>query len=134
MVTRRMPRVEAVLLPILRDAFPGVQVVSVIPDVDQRSYPLVSIRRIGGLAVAMDGLDRATVEVLVFTTDGYAETQELYMDVRQAIWDAVDQQMVTDAGYLHSFTESVGPMATSSTFDDTWLVQGLIQLGVRPPR
>lgn len=134
MVARNIPRVEAIVLPILRSAFPDAQVTSFIPDVSQRRYPLINVRRIGGLAVAMDRLDRASLEMVVVSAESLAAAQDLYLDARQAIWNAVDQQTVTDAGYLHSFTESVGPMVTTSAFDDTWMVQGLIQLGVRPPR
>lgn len=43
-----MIRVQSVLLPLLQAALPGVQVVSVVPDVDQRQLPMVHIHRVGG--------------------------------------------------------------------------------------
>src|SRR5690606_21200752 len=61
MVERRIPRVQEIILPVLREALPGVLVTSWIPDVDRRSYPLVNIRKVGGIPVDMDVLDRQTI-------------------------------------------------------------------------
>lgn len=129
-----MQRVQKIVLPLLRAALPGVTVTSQIPDVDQRSYPLVNARRVGGSSRVMDLLDRPTIELIVISDESRTHSEELFMDARQVIWDAVAQQTVTDAGYLHSFRETVGPTPTSSPFPDTFMTQGLIQLGVRPPR
>jgi hypothetical protein len=45
----RMPRPAPVVLPILRDALPGVKVGTWVEDVDLREFPLINIRRVGGV-------------------------------------------------------------------------------------
>lgn len=134
MVTRTMPRVHDVLVPELRSALPTVAVTTWIPDVDKRTYPLVNIRRIGGAAVDVARLDIASLEVVAYARGSLIVAEDLYLDARHAIWEMVQRQTVTDAGYLHSFRETVGPTNYESPFEDTWRVQGVIQLGLRPPR
>lgn len=134
MVQRRMRRVQAIVLPLLRAELPEVLVTSELPDADLRTYPLLNVRRLGGASRLVDGLELATIEIMAISARGRAESEDLYLDARQVIWNAVDQQTVTSAGYFHSFRETVGPTPVSSPFDDTWSTQGLIQLGVRPPR
>lgn len=133
MVERRIPRVQEILLPALREALPGVLVTSWIPDVDRRSYPLVSIRKVGGTPVDMDVLDRQTIELQAIGNESLAATEDLFYDARYVIWEMVKNQTVTPAGHLHSFTDSSGAMQLESPYTDTWRIQGLIQLGVRPP-
>ena len=134
MVERRIPRVQEILLPALREALPGVLVTSWIPDVDRRSYPLVNIRKVGGIPVDMDVLDRQTIEIQAIGDESLAATEDLFYDSRYAIWEMVKNQTVTPAGHLHSFTDSSGAMQLESPYTDTWRIQGLIQLGVRPPQ
>lgn len=134
-VDRKMPRVQEVVLPYLREQLPPeVTVTSWIPDVDKRTFPIVNIRRLGGLPVDPDTFDRAVIEMTAYTRDGLVATEDLYLDCRHLIYRMVDKQIVTPAGYLHSYFETMGPMQFDSPFDDTWRVQGLIQLGIRPPR
>lgn len=135
MVTRKMPRIQAVLFPVLRAELPGVAFTSWVPDVDLRTYPLVNVRRLGGISRHVKMLDRAVIEVTAYSRDGLVATEDLYLDVRQVIFDMVEQQtVVPDVGSLSSFFETMGPTQFDSPFDDTWRVQGLIQLGIRPPR
>lgn len=134
MVQRRMPRIQQIVLPLLRDALPGVQVVSWIPRVDLRDYPMLEVRRIGGLPVDITELDRPVIEMTAYGKETLADTEDLYLDARQAIWDAVEDQTVTPDGYLHSFFETMGMTQFDSPLADTWRIQGLIQLGLRPPR
>lgn len=135
MVTRTMPRVQEVLLPILRAELPGVSITGKLPPVAFRDYPLVNIRRIGGSAVDMRFLDRPTLEVLAVTDGTPVDAENLYLDVRQAIFDAVDRQTVVEGvGHLHSFAEQMGPTPFDSPYSNTWGVQGLIQVGLRPRR
>ncbi|WP_142000341.1 hypothetical protein [Amycolatopsis cihanbeyliensis] len=129
-----MPRVQEVLLPVLRAALPEVAVTTWVPDVDYRRYPLLNLRRLGGLPVDVRRLDLAVIEMTAFTRDGLVATEDLYLDARQVIWDMVANQTVTAYGYLHSYFETMGPTQFDSTFDDSWRVQGLIQLGIRPPK
>lgn len=134
MVDRRMPRIQEVVLPILREKLPDVTFTSWVPDVDYRTYPLVNIRRLGGYPIDPRRLDRAVIEMTAYSRDGLVETEDLYLDCRQVIWDMVQEQTVTPAGHLCSYFETLGPTQFDSPFDDTWRIQGLIQLGIRPPR
>lgn len=134
MVVRRMPRVHEIIIPVLREEFPGVLISSWVPDVDKRTYPLINIRRLGGLPYDLDFLDKPVVEMTVYHKESLPAAENLYYDARQVLWDMVKRQTVTPAGHLHSFFETLGPTQFDSKFDDTWRIQGLIQLGVRPPR
>lgn len=151
-----MPRIERVVLPILRDGLPDhVSVVTWTPDTDHRTgapeipeldlrkYPLVKIRRMGGLPdqTRPDLLDKAVIELTVFSTAtdshyvGYGGTQDLLLDAQYLIFQAVrNQTVVEDVGYLHSQFQTMGPIQLDSPFDDTWRWQSLIQLGLRPVR
>lgn len=135
MVVRRMPRIQDVVVPILRAGLgSGVAVSSWVPDVDYRTYPLVNVRRLGGLARDIDFLDLPVVELTAYHQAGLVECEDLYLDARQILQEAVDKQTQTPAGYLHSFFETLGPTQFDSPFEDTWRIQGLIQLGLRPVR
>lgn len=134
MVVRKMPRIQAVIIPRFRVELPGVLVTSWVPDVDHRTFPLLNVRRLGGLPVDVKRLDRPVIELTAYSADGLVATEDLFMDARQVLWDMVDNQTVTPSGYLHSFFETMGPTQFDSPFDDTWRIQGLIQLGVRPRR
>lgn len=134
MVTRILPRVQEIILPILRAELPGVTCGSWVSDVDTRVFPLINVRRIGGLDVDLDYLGKPTIELTAYSRAGLVGTEDLYLDARQVIWEMVRNQTVTEKGYLHSFFETMGPTQFDSPFDDSWRIQGLIQLGVRPPR
>lgn len=134
-VTRRMPRIQAVLLPVLREALgSGVKVGSWVEGVDYRDMPLINVRRMGGIALDIDQMDRATIELTAYGNEGLVQTENLLLDARQVIWDTADRQVVTPKGYLHSFRETMGPTQFDSPYDGTWRIQCLIQLGLRPPR
>lgn len=106
-----------------------------IADVDKRTFPLINVRRLGGTSNLPNFMDSATIEMTAFSRDGIVETENLLLDARQAIWDAVDRQTVIDGvGYLHSYFETMGPTQFDSPFDDTWRIQSLTQLGLRPIR
>jgi|SRR5690606_1651253 len=128
-----MPRVQEVLLPVLREKMPDVTFTSWVPDVDRRQFPIVNIRRLGGLPVDVRRLDRAIIELTAYSADGLVACENLYLDARTVIWDMWRFQTVTPAGSICSYWETMGPTQFDSPFDDTWRVQGLIQLGLRPP-
>lgn len=134
MVDRTMPRVQEVLFPVLREEMPDVMFTSWVPALEHRTYPLINIRRLGGLPVHVRRLDRPVIEMTAYSRDGAVACEDLYLDARTVVFDMVDKQTVTPAGYLHSFFETLGPTPFDSPFEDTWRVQGLIQLGLRPPR
>lgn len=130
-----MIRPQSVVLPILRSALPGVSVVSVAPNVDYRTFPMVSIRRAGGTRHP-DLPRRFSLPMLEPTTvsaDGPVEAEELYYDALDALYDAVRQQeTVAGVGYLHSLKVAQGAAQAPSPFPDSWLVRGSIKLGLRP--
>lgn len=132
----RFPRVQEVILPILRDALPGVQITSWIPDVDHRVYPMINIRRLGGVRDRKnpEQLDHPMIEMTAYGTDGLPETEELYTRALDAILHAKETQKVSENGYLSYVREIMGQTQFSSLFVDSWRVQGIIQLGVRAPR
>lgn len=133
MVARDMPRVQSVILPHLRAELPGVTVVSWIPRVDVREFPLLQVRRLGGRLKDPIRLDLPVIELTAYTRGGLEATEDLLLDARQVLWEMVDRQVVIPGvGYLHSFFETMGPTQFDSPFEDSWRVQGLIQLGVRP--
>lgn len=129
-----MPRVQSIILPVLREALPGVTVGSWYRDIDYRTFPILNIRRLGGVGPDPKRLDLPVIEMTAYTQESLPATESLYMDAREVLLDMVERQTVTPSGYLHSFTETMGPTPFDSPFEDTWRVQGLIQLGVRPLR
>jgi hypothetical protein len=128
-------RPAPVVLAVLRQALPDVEVVSWIPNVDHRTFPLVSVTRAGG--TRHEGrprlLSHPEVDLSVFHAEGLVQAEELYEDVLDALFDAVQAQtVVPGAGYLHSLTESQGATLTKSPFADTWAVAGSVTVGLRP--
>lgn len=137
MVVRKMPRIQKVVLPILRTGLndPSITVGSWVNMVDARTYPIVNVRRLGGLPVDIDYLDRAVIEMTVYHDESLTAAEDLYADCRQVLWNAVkNQTVVADVGHLSSYRETLGPTQFDSPFDGTWRIQGLIQLGLRPRR
>lgn len=135
MVTRRIPRVQEIALPILKAELPGVRVTSWGTDVDDRVFPWVNIRRLGGLPVDVDMFDRAVVEVTAYTDTNLIDCENLLLDARQVLWNAWKAQTVVPAkGSIGSYFETLGPTQFDSPYDDTWRVQYLVQLGIRPIR
>lgn len=139
MADRVMPRVQEVLMPILRSElepdYPGLMVTSWVPNVDLRKFPVLNVRRLGGAAVDADLIDRPVIELTSYAGPDLPTCEELLLDARQTIWEMVrDQTVVEGVGYLHSYTETMGPTQFDSTFDDVWRVQMLIALALRPAR
>ena len=132
----KFPRASSVVLPILRAALPGITVNTWGADIDYREFPFVNIRRVGGARHDRRPTEFAkpVMEMSVYTAEGLPETEQLYEDALEALYEAVRQQTQTSAGYLHSIKETMGMTQFSSLFQDSWRVQGLIQLGVRPPQ
>jgi hypothetical protein len=132
----KLPRVQAIVLPLLREAFPDVKVGSWVEDIDHREFPMINIRRLGGKRHSKrpQKLGFPVIEMTAFGTEGLPETEQLYEDALEVLYEAVQLQTQTPAGYLHSINENMGATQFSSLFMDSWRVQGLIQLGIRPPR
>lgn len=133
----KLPRAQAVVIPLLREALPGgVKVGSWVEDIDYRDFPMINLRRIGGIRHDRRPTQLAypVLEMTAFGTDGLIETEQLYEDALEALYEAVRLQKQTPSGYLHSMFETMGATQFSSLFMDSWRVQGLIAFGVRPPQ
>ena len=133
-----LPRVQKVVAPILRGdpRLSGVEVVTWVPDIDYRSFPMLQIRRIGGIrnpnAPTLHTLP--VIELSAYSTEGLIECEELYEEALDVLYDAVESQTQTPAGYLTYIYETMGATQFSSLFQDSWRIQGLLRLGVRAPR
>lgn len=133
MPVTEIPRVQEIIIPLLRAAFPAVQVVSWVPEIDDRQYPIMNVRRAGGYPVDPKLLDRGTVELTSYGNVNLEETEQLLKRTQIALWDAVrNQTVVPGVGYLHSYRQTFGPTQFDSPYDNTWRVQSLVQFGFRP--
>lgn len=110
--------------------------VSWVPNVEHRNFPIIQIRRLGGVRhrTKPDLLGKPVIELTVHRKEGLPETEQFYEDVLEALYEAVRNQTQTPAGYLHSIFETMGSTQFSSQYQDAWRVQGLLQLAVRPRR
>lgn len=133
-----MPRIQQVVLPILRadPRLAGVEMTSWVPDIDYRDFPMINIRRIGGIrnpkAPTVHSLP--VIEMSAYSNEGLVECEELYETALEVLYDAVKNQTQTAAGYLQSMYETMGATQFSSLYQDSWRIQGLIRFGIRPPR
>jgi hypothetical protein len=139
----KLPRVADIVLPLLKDAGlygpygdVGERVYTWIPDVDYRNYPLIEVRRVGGGRHARYPVQMGfpVIELSAYTNVGLPETEQLFEDALEVLYDAVFQQTMTDAGHLSSMKETMGATQFGSPFQDSWKVMGLIKLGIRPPK
>lgn len=124
-----------VVLAVLRGALPGASVVSVVPDVDHRTFPMVAIRREGGtrLPGAPRRLSHPVLAMTAVSADGPVQAEELYEEALDALFDAVHAQTVVPMiGGLHSIREERGAAQVESKYPDTWTVEGSVRLGVKP--
>lgn len=131
-------RVQKVVLPLLRGdkRLEGVTVTTWIPDIDYREFPLINIRRIGGIRNP-DGPtlhSLPVIEMTAYSNASLIECEELYETALEVLYDSVSHQTRTDAGYVQSLYETMGATQFSSLFQDSWRVQGLLRLCVRKPR
>jgi len=138
-----LPRVQTVMLPILNaypaiaNRVPAVKCGTWIPEIDYRDFPLIHLRRVGGSRNRNHPtkLSLSVIEMTAFGAVSLPDTENLYEDALEALYDAVERQVVVpDVGHLSSIKETMGATQFGSPFQDSWRVQGLIQLGVRPPR
>lgn len=130
------PRLQEFVIPLLRDALPGVEVTSWIADVDYREYPIINIRRLGGVRSRSGPfwMDNPVVEMTVYGIEGLPETEELYVQALEVLYLAHRNQTMVDSNHLAYVRETMGMTQYQSDFQDSWRVQGLIQMGIRAPR
>jgi hypothetical protein len=101
----RMIRVQAVVLPLLRALLPGVQVSSWIPDIDYRTFPLVLVRRTGGIHhPRYNDLSLPVIELSAFSREGLVETEELYETALLALYASVSDQTIVPGSPGATFT------------------------------
>ena len=129
-----LPRIQSLVIPILRAAFPGVRVGSWVEDIDYRIFPMLVVRRVGGTRYGggPTQFGFSTIELSAYGTVDLPTTETLYEDALDVLYDSVNDQFVEGLGYLHSIKETFGGTQFSSLFQDSWRVQGLISFGVRP--
>lgn len=135
----QMPRVQRIVLPLLQDAltqYPGLKIGSWVEDIDYRDFPMVNVRRVGGLPSKSQPLllGKPIIEMTVYATDDLPSTEDLYQDALEALYNAWWKQQVTDYGSLSFVDETMGMTQFDSPFQNSWRVQGLIQLGTRALR
>ncbi len=132
-----MPRIQSVVIPILR-AWPplkGVHVGSWVENMEFREFPMLNVRRVeaaGRDYVFPNKMDHTVIELTAYSMEGLPECEHLYNHALEALYEAVLYQKKTDTGYLHSIMEPMGMTQFSSLFMDSWRVQGLVKLGLRP--
>lgn len=137
MIKPMMPRIQSVVIPIMRDWPPlkNVHVGSWVEDIDYREFPMLNVRKVdsaGRNYSYPNKLDVTVIELTAYSMEGLPECEHLYNHALEALYDAVLYQKKTDTGYLHSIRENMGMTQFSSLFMDSWRVQGLVQLGLRP--
>ena len=147
----KMPSVQAVTLSILRGHNDLLDSVSILPglvgvkvgdwveDIDYRNFPMLSVRRLGGFRhrTRPKQLAFPVIELTSYVQaprGDLTECEKLFETALEVLYDAVKYQTQTDSGYLHSIKETMGTTQFSSLYQDSWRTQGLIQLGLKPPR
>lgn len=133
-----MPRTQRVVVPLLREdpRLDGVKITTWVPDIDYREFPMINVRRIGGIrnpdAPKLHSMP--VIELSAYSNKDLIECEELYETALDVLYDAIENQTVTDHGYIQSLYETMGATQFSSLFQDSWRVQGLIRLSIRRPR
>lgn len=132
------PRVQKVAAQILRgdSRLSGVTVTTWVPDIDYREFPMINLRRLGGIRnpKAPNVHSLPVIEMSAYSTEGLIECEELYDEALDVLFDAVRNGTQSPQGYLSSIFETMGATQFSSLYQDSWRIQGLIRLGVRKPR
>ncbi|AER48734.1 tail terminator [Mycobacterium phage Conquerage] len=137
MTVQAMPRVQKIVLPILREGLgDGVKVGSWVEDIDYRDFPMINIRRIGGIRnpTAPTIHTLPVIEMTAYSAESLIACENLYEQALDTLYEAVRTQKATPAGRLQSMYETMGATQFSSLFQDSWRIQGLIRLGIRKPR
>jgi hypothetical protein len=127
-------RANQLVLPYLREKFPKVLVVSQVPDVDHRRYPILLVRPGGGTdSEYPEFLDFSVIEMSAHSVTDLADAETLYHDARMSLVEASRRQtVIAGKGWLHSVKQTMGAQQLEPIFEDSWRVLGLIRLGLRP--
>jgi hypothetical protein len=129
-----MIRPAELIMPPLRAKFPHVMVVTSVPDVEHRTFPLLVADLSGGKRhpKSPHQLSLRLVELSAHSATDLASAEGLYEDALDVLYDLCREQRVTTVGWLHSVDEMMGATQVPPLFADTWRVLGRIQLGLRP--
>jgi hypothetical protein len=114
-VTRFAVEAVDIVLEIIRDALPGVNVRASIPDGVLDFLPLVVVRRIGGSSPYPDFWDDPLINVQNWaapagSVDAFRAASDLADQIREALWTAWRTQTVTAGGSIARIRESQGPL------------------------
>lgn len=130
------------VLPLLRadPRLEGVKIGSWVEDIDYRTFPMINIRRIGGIrnlkAPRLHVMP--VIEMSAYTdtanSEGLIACEELYETALDVLYDCVEEQRQSLRGHIQSIYETMGSTQFSSLYQDSWRVQGLIRLSIRRPR
>lgn len=134
-MARLLPDAERLALALLRPIFPAASFGTAIPDDLANRLPYVVIRRVGGAAIDGRFLDQAVMSVDVWHS-GKSAASELADDVRAALLEAWEQQIVTEFGHLAYFREEAAPseLRTGEQPDTLYRYLASYALAIRPPR
>lgn len=125
-----MSDVDDLLLTLIRAAVPtGTTVSPEQPPDFLARLPYIVAHRIGGAAIVMGALDRATCDVQVYAVTR-RQASTLSQTIRIALENAVLAQTQTAAGHLAFFVELAAPAPLPAT--DCFRYQATFALGVRP--
>ena len=131
-------RIQAVVVPILRGdpRLAGVTITTWVPDIDYREFPMINVRRFGGVRnpKAPRLHSNPIIELSVYSNAELIEAEEIYETALDVLYDAEHDQVWSPAGYLQNVRETMGATQFSSLYQDSWRTQGLIRLAVRTPR
>lgn len=139
-----IPRVQEIVLPLLAQYLPLKNTAwasdpgnlgSWVNHPNDRVYPVINVRRLGGLARDLRFLDLAVIELTVFGKVSLEDSEDLLLDAQEVLFDSMLlQRVVPGIGYIHSYRQTMGPTPFDSPYDDSWRIQSLIQIGLRPSR
>lgn len=120
------------VLPLLREALPGVQVCTWVEDAAHRAYPVVALNRQGGDGVEQGRtrLQRPRYDLTVVSDQDHVQAEELYADAVAALQDACKRQQVTPQGWLPWIT-ATGPTVSRGPWPDTYQAHGEVRVSVR---
>lgn len=126
------PRMAEVILPVVRREIPEAQVVTWMPELKDRTYPLILIRRVGGIAYDAELADRPTVDIQVYHKESLAAAEGLALRVRGALVGAWKSQEVVDGkGTVNFIREMSGPNYVRDPGDNAWRIQMMLSILIR---
>lgn len=103
-----LPDTDALLMSLFNAAFPNLQVVTIMPALPLREYPIILARRLSGGARHLEFVDLAIVQIDVFDPDRQT-TSDTCRGCRGALLDAWLNQTIYPEGHIGRVEEIDGP-------------------------